>query len=300
MFDDENIVEFDDLAEEAVGLTEEDNPFDKAILDDLEMEWTDEGETIIRPSDPNAEVVYVEEGEEEAAETSTEPQPTQAPSDVKATDWEDRYKNLQSWSDRVQTENQALKETVARLEGRVDEISTQQQGTPEEADTLDEVDLSDPAAVKEWMRAEVRRGVEEILPNAQQMTIDHEVGRELQSAIVEIPDFMQYMPMIQRFYQQFPNTEATYQQAYKIVKTFVPDKPTAAQPASETAQPQGETPQAPSQQPTPSAESREALEAKARRLRTEEGVHSSETTLGGGEVKDIQDAMQMAADELYE
>ena len=69
MFDPENIVEFDDVAEETLGLTEKD-PFDQSILDDIEMEWTDEGETVLRPVDPDAEVVYLEEGDDGSAEAT--------------------------------------------------------------------------------------------------------------------------------------------------------------------------------------------------------------------------------------
>ena len=300
MFDDESIVEYDDVAEETLGLTDKD-PFDHAILDDIEMEWTDEGETVLRPVDPDAEVVYLEEGDDGSAEATGQPKPDGAASSAEADPWEERYKNLQSWSDRVQTENQKMKETVARLEGRVDEIGKPTEGT-QDADTLDDVDLSDPVATKAWLKEEVERGVkatiEEILPNAQQIRVDNETSRELQHIIANRPDFMQYMPAIHRFYQQFPNTTASYEEAYQIVKTFV--KPTAAQPPSKTTPPQGETPGNQSPQPSPSAESQKELREKAARLRTEQGVHSSETALGGGEVENIQDAMVMAADELYE
>ena len=300
MFDDEAIVEFDDVAEDTLGLTDKD-PFDQSILDDIEMEWTDDGETVLRPVDPDAEVVYVEEGVEGSAEATGEPKPTGTPPSDKVVDWEERYKNLQSWSDRVQTQNQEMKDTVARLEGRVDEIARPTEGTPE-ADALDDVDLNDPASIKAWMKDEVARGVQttldEILPNAQQIRVDNETSRELQQIIANRPDFMQYMPAIHRFYQQFPNTTASYEEAYQIVKTFV--KPTAAQPPSKPTPPQGEAPGNPPPQPSPSAESQKALREKAARLRTEQGVHSSEDALGGGEVESIQDAMVAAADELYE
>lgn len=298
-FSEEVSTEFDDMVEDSLGLAEE-NPFDKSMLDDIDMEWTDEGETILTV-DPDSEVVYEDEDEEggaEAADTSVAE--TQTPA-VQPDPWENRYKNLQSWSDKVQHENQQLKESVARLEGRVDEIG--KPAATAEVDTLEGVDFSSPEAVKEWVKGEVERQTKvtlnEILPNADQIRIDNEVGVELREAVANLPDFMHYMPAIQRFYGQFPDTPATFSEAYEIVKAFVGPPGTTTPKA---APPQG-TPQGnPQDRPNAPAESAEALKAKAARLRTEEGVAGTDpsSALGRGEVSSIHDAMQVAADELYD
>jgi hypothetical protein len=297
LFSDE--MEFDDMIDDSSADAEE-NPFDKSMLDDIHMEWTDDGETVLTV-DPDAEVVYEDEGEEGSAEpvdTSTAEAQTPA---VQPDPWEDRYKNLQSWSDKVQHENQQLKEAVARLEGRVDEIG--KPAATSEEDPLEAVDFSSPEAVKDWVKGEVERQTKstlnEILPNAEQIRIDNEVGVELREAMANLPDFLHYMPAIQRFYGQFPDTPTTFAEAYEIVKAFVGPPGTTT---PKEAPPQGTPTGNPQSRPNAPAESAEALKAKAARLRTEEGVAGTDpsSALGRGEVSSIADAMQVAADELYD
>jgi hypothetical protein len=301
-FQEEYIDESPDVADEQLGLT--DDPFDEAfnLLDEMDMEYTDDGETVIFQREQDADAEGNESTEEGSAETP-DPSQTQTPP-AKAEpqhDWENRYKHLQSWSDKVQHENQQLKERLARVEGRIDEMG---KGQPQdqETDTLDSVDLSDPQAIKQWMREEVERNtratIDEILPNADQIRIDNEVSRELQTVIDQNSDFMHYMPAIHRFYQQFPNTTASYQEAYQIVKAFLgqPAQPTQPQPT-----PQGQDAEdqpTPDHKPSPK-ESREEALARTKRLHTETSVAANDpTALKGGEVDSIQDAMVAALDEM--
>jgi hypothetical protein len=219
---------------------------------------------------------------------------------------EGRWKDLTKWSTQLsQTNadlrraNQDLEIRIARLEGG----QGQSPGDVIEEQTLPDIDWSDPEAVNRHIdeTAEKKAAliVDERIKPLQPIVEQHNIMTELGQAVGKNPDFMNYWDDVQAYYNRFPESDISYQEAYELVKAFQPSK--AVQPSQPPAYATGEEPDV--DEPTPRkrpALTREQMIERADRLRTETGVSGTDVGLDREPViNSIRDAIDAASEEVF-
>jgi len=219
---------------------------------------------------------------------------------------EGRWKDLTKWSTQLSQTNADLQRTNQDLEVRIARLEGGQGQPPAdvtEETTLPDIDWSDPEAVNRHIdtTAEVKaaRIVDERMKPLEPVVAQFEVMEELGGAVAANADFMTYWDDIQAYYNRFPESEISYQEAYELVKAFQPSK--AATTTHPPADATGEEPDV--VEPTPRkrpALTREQMIERANRLRTEQGVSGTEVGLDREPViETIRDAIDAASEEVF-
>ncbi len=281
---------------DVVGQAIEDQDIDMELGEDGSIDMTVYDKDGYDPNDPDAPLDDDEISDEEVDTLLEEHEVL-----------EGRWKNLTKWSTQLSQQNAELTKVNRDLEIRMARLEGGQappSGDVTEEPTLPDIDWNDPAAIhRHYAEAAEQKAatiVEEKLKPLQPVLDQHNIMTELGTAVGQNTDFMDYWDDIQAYYNRFPESEISYQDAYELVKAFQPSK--AVQPTI----PPGEAPtdEAPDvDEPTPRkrpALTRQQMIDRAARLRTETGVSGTDVGLEREPViETIRDAIDAASEEVF-
>jgi hypothetical protein len=239
-----------------------------------ELEGFEIGEDgYVEPVWAGAEEELPEHPDAISGESSSDTPAQDQPADGGA--FEGRYNELRSFHDRTVTQAQsALQNQHARiqwleqqLQARGGAVPEQRQQPAEDVDLLEV--LTDPEKGQAYLNEQIARGIEQGLTN-HPVVVRQQMREELIDMASRYPDFVEMRPHIHEFYAIPSNGGVPFEQAYHFVKRMR----NGAAPAAASRPPQ-ETPGARAESAASTKVPLTGLQARAARLRTEQGVGGS-------------------------
>jgi hypothetical protein len=268
----------------------------------MDIDWTDDGELVLRDRGVTDEGELTNEPAEET-ETEVETAPVEGgeDSDAGAEGAEEEAAGAAPEENAelaaVKAELEALKEQLATKDKTPeDQVQATEQITvdsliPPDKDLMDV--LSDRKEGVEFLQNAFEVMINPLIDHLRPMVIQWRVHQEATQMFQKYgEDFTEKLPIIKTLVQKRP--DLTFDQAYQLVKTAVPETKSPAKTGQVEAQDEGSS-QAKVNEAADAVAEAKAIAEKAQKLRTEQGIAGNRND--AGPATSIRQALSDAVDE---